>query len=145
MNSPSDPTGAVYDWATLDRIGDLALDAGLWIISEESYSSFIFTGARRQESVVMARPRVCSRTIVVNALSHELATMGWRLGCLAAPGEIVLAVMRRRHCHAAALPSVTAQSAILHHIQVSDGSFKRAIHQRLPTTQYRSSYLIRSA
>nr|WP_204514087.1 pyridoxal phosphate-dependent aminotransferase [Bradyrhizobium canariense] len=69
INSPNNPTGAVYDRATLGRIADLALEAGLWIISEESYSSFIFTGARRHESIVMAHPSVCSRTIVVNPLS----------------------------------------------------------------------------
>lgn len=130
INSPNNPTGTVYDRATLSRIGELVLDAGIWIISDESYSSFVFTGARRHVSVVMAHPSVCSRTILVSTLSNELATMGWRLGYLAAPAEIALAVMSLR-CHAAVHPSIIPRSVILRHIQVSDDSLEREIHQRI--------------
>ncbi|WP_409363699.1 aminotransferase class I/II-fold pyridoxal phosphate-dependent enzyme [Bradyrhizobium canariense] len=56
--------------------------------------------------------------------------MGCHLSCLAAPAEIVLAIMSLQ-CHAAAHPSVAAQTMILQHIQASDGTFERTIHQRI--------------
>ncbi len=55
INSPNNPTGAVYDRTILQAIGDLAISYQLWIISDECYSSFVFTGARH-ESIVMAHP-----------------------------------------------------------------------------------------
>ncbi|WFU14858.1 aminotransferase class I/II-fold pyridoxal phosphate-dependent enzyme [Bradyrhizobium sp. CB3481] len=129
INSPNNPTGAVYDRATLQDIGDLAINYQLWIISDECYSSFVFTGARH-ESIVMAHPGVRSRTILVNAFSKELAITGWRLGYFAAPPEIVSAA-KKLQSHTTSNANVVAQHAVLHHLQVNDGSFERELHQRL--------------
>lgn len=74
INSPNNPTGAVYDRTTLENIGQLAINTQLWIISDECYSRFVFTGARRHVSIMMAHPCVSSRTIIVNGFSEELAT-----------------------------------------------------------------------
>ncbi|MBO4228477.1 pyridoxal phosphate-dependent aminotransferase [Bradyrhizobium neotropicale] len=129
INSPNNPTGAVYDRVTLQATGDLAINYQHWIISDECYSSFVFTG-ERHESIVMAHPSVRSRTILVNAFSKELAITGWRLGYFAAPPEIVSAA-KKLQSHTTSNANVIAQHAILHHLQVGDGSFERRIHQRL--------------
>lgn len=129
INSPNNPTGAVYRRTTLQAIGDLALNYQLWIISDECYSSFVFTGARH-ESIVMAHPGVRSRTILVNAFSKELAITGWRLGYFAAPPEVVSAA-RKLQSHTTSNANVIAQHAILHHLKFGDGSFERRMHQRL--------------
>lgn len=129
INSPNNPTGAVYDRTILRAIGDLAVDCQLWIVSDECYSSFVFTGARH-ESIVMAHPHVRSRTILVNAFSKELAITGWRLGYFAAPPEIVSAA-KALHSHTTSNANVIAQHAILHHLQVGNGTFEREMHQRL--------------
>ncbi|MGY8685112.1 aminotransferase class I/II-fold pyridoxal phosphate-dependent enzyme [Bradyrhizobium sp. UFLA05-153] len=129
INSPNNPTGAVYDRTTLQAIGDLAISYQLWIVSDECYSSFVFTGAHH-ESIVMAHPGVRSRTILVSAFSKELAITGWRLGYFAAPREIVSAA-KKLQSHTTSNPNVIAQHAILHHLLVGDGSFERAMHQRL--------------
>ncbi|PJG51467.1 aspartate aminotransferase [Bradyrhizobium forestalis] len=129
INSPNNPTGAVYDRTTLQAIGDLAINYQLWIISDECYSSFVFTGARH-ESIVSAHPGVRSRTILVNAFSKELAITGWRLGYFAASGKITSAA-RKLQTHTTSNANVIAQHAILHHLQVSDGTFEREMHQRL--------------
>ncbi|WFU33689.1 aminotransferase class I/II-fold pyridoxal phosphate-dependent enzyme [Bradyrhizobium brasilense] len=129
INSPNNPTGAIYDRTTLQAIGDLAINYQLWIVSDECYSSFVFTGARH-ESIVMAHPGVRSRTILVNAFSKELAITGWRLGYFLAPPEIVSAA-RKLQSHTTSNPNVIAQHAILHHLQFGDGSFERTMHQRL--------------
>ncbi|MCC8944241.1 aminotransferase class I/II-fold pyridoxal phosphate-dependent enzyme [Bradyrhizobium sp. Arg62] len=129
INSPNNPTGAVYDRATLQAIGDLAINYQLWIVSDECYSSFVFTGTRH-ESIIMAHPGVRSRTILVNAFSKELAITGWRLGYFAAPREIISAA-KKLQSHTTSNANVIAQHAILHHLQVGDGSFEREMHQRL--------------
>ncbi|NEU97998.1 pyridoxal phosphate-dependent aminotransferase [Bradyrhizobium uaiense] len=129
INSPNNPTGAVYDRATLQAIGNLAINCQMWIISDECYSSFVFTVARH-ESIVMAHPGVRARTILVNAFSKQLAITGWRLGYFAAPREIVSAA-KKLQSHTTSNANVIAQHAILHHLQVGDGSFEREMHQRL--------------
>ncbi|MGY4167838.1 pyridoxal phosphate-dependent aminotransferase [Bradyrhizobium sp. USDA 4529] len=129
INSPNNPTGAVYDRTTLQSIGELANSYQLWIISDECYSSFVFTGARH-ESIVMAHPGVRSRTILVNAFSKALAITGWRLGYLAAPREIISAA-RKLQSHTTSNTNVITQYAVLHHLKAGDGSFEREMHRRL--------------
>ncbi|MCP3417870.1 aminotransferase class I/II-fold pyridoxal phosphate-dependent enzyme [Bradyrhizobium brasilense] len=129
INSPNNPTGAVYDRAILRAIGDLAINYHLWIVSDECYSNFVFTGARH-ESILTAHPGVRSRTILVNAFSKELAITGWRLGYFAAPREIVSAA-KKLQSHTTSNANVIAQHAILHHLKVGDGSFEQEMFQRL--------------
>ncbi|MDA9535313.1 aspartate aminotransferase [Bradyrhizobium sp. CCBAU 21362] len=129
INSPNNPTGAVYDRTTLQAIGDLAVNYQMWIISDECYSNFVFTGVPH-ESIVMAHPGARSRTILVNAFSKELAITGWRLGYFAAPPAIISAA-KKLQSHTTSNANVIAQQAVLHHLQVGDGSYEREIHQRL--------------
>ncbi|WP_050424563.1 pyridoxal phosphate-dependent aminotransferase [Bradyrhizobium tropiciagri] len=129
INSPNNPTGAVYDRTILQGIGDLAIEYQLWIVSDECYSSFVFAAARH-ESIVTAHPGARSRTILVNAFSKALAITGWRLGYFAAPPEIISAA-KKLQSHTTSNANVIAQHAILHHLQVGDGSFEREMHQRL--------------
>lgn len=128
INSPNNPTGAVYSRTTLQKIGELAMSSGLWIVSDERYSCFTFTGLRRHESIIMAQPEARSRTIVVNAFPKELGITGWHLGYFVAPVEIAFAA-RKLQTHATA--SVIAEHAILHHNRVSDGSFERQVYERI--------------
>ncbi|WP_076865950.1 pyridoxal phosphate-dependent aminotransferase [Bradyrhizobium mercantei] len=140
INSPNNPTGAVYDRITLQAIGDLAINYKLWIISDECYSNFVFSGAPH-ESISSAHPGVRSRTIVVNAFSKELAITGWRLGYLAASREITSAA-RKLHSHTTSNANVIAQHAILYHLQVGDGSFEREMHQRLADARTRGLHIL---
>lgn len=133
LNSPNNPTGAVYDRTTLQAIGDLAIGYKLWIISDECYSNFVFSG-QGHESIVTSHPGIRTRTVLVNAFSKELAITGWRLGYFAAPPEIVSAA-KTLQSHTTSNPNVIAQYAILHHLSVSDGTFEREMHQRLVKTR----------
>ncbi|RVE82144.1 pyridoxal phosphate-dependent aminotransferase [Sinorhizobium meliloti] len=129
LNSPNNPTGAVYDRAALQAIGDLAIGYQLWIISDECYSSFVFNG-HPHESIVTAHPGVRSRTVLVNAFSKELAITGWRLGYFAAPPDIVSAA-KKLQSHTTSNANVIAQHAILHHLKVTDGVFEKGMFERL--------------
>lgn len=129
LNSPNNPTGAVYDRATLQAIGDLAISYQLWIVSDDCYSSFVFNG-NGHESIVTAHPGIRSRTILVNAFSKELAVTGWRIGYFAAPLEIVAAA-KKLQSHTTSNANVIAQHAILHHLMVTDGVFEKDMFRRL--------------
>jgi aspartate/methionine/tyrosine aminotransferase len=87
LNSPSNPTG----WtAHADEIGTLlamARQRGLWIIADEVYSRYVFTGAERAPSFydIMEDD---DRIIMVNTFSKNWAMTGWRIGWISAPESL---------------------------------------------------------
>jgi aspartate aminotransferase len=93
INSPNNPTGAVYDRKELEKIADLALKRGFYIISDEIYEDLIYTG-QKNTSIAALSPDVKKQTITINGFSKSFAMTGWRLGYAAAPKEIVAAMSR---------------------------------------------------
>ncbi|MDF0581969.1 pyridoxal phosphate-dependent aminotransferase [Bradyrhizobium yuanmingense] len=141
INSPNNPTGAIYGRTTLQNIGELAIHFQLWIISAEYYSRFVFTGRHRHYSIVLAHPGVRSRTIMINAFSERLAITGWRLAYFAAPAEFVLAA-RKLHRSAISPPNAIAQNATLHHLRLGDCTFERQLYQRLADARNMGLYIL---
>ncbi len=90
LNSPNNPTGAVYPRADLERVAALALERGLYVVSDECYDSLSYEG--RVPSIAALGPEIKARTIVVNTCSKAYAMTGWRLGFAAGPREIVKAM-----------------------------------------------------
>jgi aspartate/methionine/tyrosine aminotransferase len=87
LNSPTNPTGYVYDSEDVAAATRLAAAHDLWIVSDESYSHFVYRG-RRHESIG-ATQMASDRTIVVRSFSKDYAMPGWRIGYLSAPRRIV--------------------------------------------------------
>ncbi|MFP3293067.1 MAG: aminotransferase class I/II-fold pyridoxal phosphate-dependent enzyme, partial [Nitrososphaeria archaeon] len=87
VNSPNNPTGAVYGRRVLEEVVSFAEERDLWIISDEVYERFVFDG----EFVSMASfdAEVLGRTIIVNSFSKTYAMTGWRIGYMVAPRAIV--------------------------------------------------------
>src|SRR5215475_12501745 len=90
LNSPNNPTSAVFSPAALEAAARLALERNLWIISDECYEPFTFEG--RHRSVAALGPEVKARTLVVNTCSKSYAMTGWRLGYGAGPRELIRAM-----------------------------------------------------
>jgi len=91
--SPSNPTGAVYDAATLDGIARAVRDRcgpDTYIITDDIYRSLVYRG----EWVSMARvaPELRDRILLVDGVSKSYAMTGWRIGYLAGPRELVAAM-----------------------------------------------------
>src|SRR5439155_11605956 len=84
INSPSNPTGSVYTRAELEAVADVALDAGLTIISDEIYERLIF-GDARATCFATLRPELADRTLVVSGASKTYAMTGWRVGWTVGP------------------------------------------------------------
>ena len=90
VDSPGNPTGAVFSPEALRAVGELAVERGLWVISDECYESLTYEG--RHVSIASLSPEFKARTIVVNTCSKAYAMTGWRIGYAAGPREIIRAM-----------------------------------------------------
>ncbi|HYE90709.1 MAG TPA: pyridoxal phosphate-dependent aminotransferase [Terriglobales bacterium] len=90
LNYPNNPTGAVFSRATLQAVAQLAVERGLWIISDECYEALSFEG--RHVSIAALDPAVKARTLVVNTCSKAYAMTGWRIGFAAGPRAVIRAM-----------------------------------------------------
>ncbi len=91
VNSPSNPTGAVFGHQTLKEIATLALRHGFWIVSDEIYERLVY-GDAKQESIASLGAEVSERTITINGCSKSYAMTGWRIGFAAAPVPVAKAM-----------------------------------------------------
>jgi aspartate aminotransferase len=90
LNSPSNPTGAVYTSAELEAIVAVAVKHNLYILSDEIYEYLVYDGMKHR-CVATFSPEVEARTIVVSGFSKPYSMTGWRLGTLVAPPAIAKA------------------------------------------------------
>lgn len=90
LNSPSNPTGAVYTRAELGALVEVALKHNLYILSDEMYEHLVYDGAT-PTCVATFGPEAEARTIVVAGFSKTYAMTGWRIGTLVAPPPIAKA------------------------------------------------------
>jgi aspartate aminotransferase len=86
--SPSNPTGAVYDEATLRAIAALAVKHDLWLLTDDIYRSLCYGGARFVQPAAFS-PEIRKRTIIVDGVSKSFAMTGWRIGFCLAPAEVI--------------------------------------------------------
>lgn len=79
LNSPNNPTGAVYARHELDAILLWAAERGIWVISDEIYNRLCFA-ADRATSVLDLDPSLLERVVLVDGVSKTFAMTGWRVG-----------------------------------------------------------------
>lgn len=89
LNTPNNPTGAVYGEADLRLLAEvLRRHPHVWILTDEIYEHFVF-GAARHHSLTALAPDLADRCFVVNGVSKAYAMTGWRIGYGRAPRELV--------------------------------------------------------
>ncbi|MDD1761605.1 MAG: pyridoxal phosphate-dependent aminotransferase [Methanothrix sp.] len=91
VNSPSNPTGSVFDRKVLEEISDLAVDHDLYVISDEIYEKIIYDHQHISPGSLAGME---DRTVTINGFSKAYAMTGWRLGYLAGPKEVMKWVTR---------------------------------------------------
>jgi aspartate aminotransferase len=112
LNSPCNPTGAVYTRAELDALVSLAAERGWWILSDEIYRAISYEGeATSLLSVAADRERL----VVVDGVAKSLAMTGWRIGWSIAPRTLTraLSALQSHTTSNAATPSQHAAHAAL--------------------------------
>jgi aspartate aminotransferase len=90
LNSPNNPTGAVFSRAALEAVARLVAERQLWVVSDECYEALTFEG--RHVSIASLGPEIKARTIVVNTCSKAYAMTGWRIGYAAGPRALIRAM-----------------------------------------------------
>jgi aspartate aminotransferase len=90
LNSPNNPTGAVFSPAALAAVARLAVERDLFVVSDECYEALTFEA--RHVSIAALDPEVKARTLVVNTCSKAYAMTGWRLGFAAGPRTLIRAM-----------------------------------------------------
>ena len=84
INSPSNPSGAVFTRQTIEALGDLACRHDLTIVSDEIYKHILYDG-RTHESTAKLSDELKERTIIADGVAKTYAMTGWRIGWLIAP------------------------------------------------------------
>jgi len=86
INSPNNPTGAVYEEEELKKIAEFCAERGIFIISDECYEYFVY-GETKFVSPASFSEEVKKITFTVNAFSKSYSMTGWRIGYVACPEE----------------------------------------------------------
>ncbi len=111
LNSPSNPTGLTYDKKTLEKIAEVVLRYGIFIVSDEIYEKLTYDGFKHV-SIASLDNEIKARTVVVNGLSKSYAMTGWRIGYAAGTKELITA-MTNIQSQSTSNPTSIAQKAAI--------------------------------
>ena len=128
--SPSNPTGAVYPPAEVRAIGQWAVDAGIWVVTDEIYEHLVYDGSRHV-SMPVEVPALRERCVVVNGVAKTYAMTGWRVGWSIAPRDVTAAIIRLQShltsnvCNVAQRAALAAVSGPLDDVERMRRTFDR--------------------
>src|SRR5262249_46403590 len=91
LNSPSNPTGSVYSRQELEALADVALDAGITVLSDEIYERLVY-GDVKATCFATLRPGLAERTLTISGVSKSYAMTGWRMGWAVGPAHVIKAM-----------------------------------------------------
>lgn len=93
INSPNNPSGAVYSAEELKLLADIALENDILIITDEIYEKIVFDGSTCR-SIVAVEPKIKNNTVIINGVSKTYAMTGLRIGWVIANPEIISAIAK---------------------------------------------------
>lgn len=114
LNYPSNPVGSVFYQENLDKIGKLAVEHGIYLISDEIYDKIAYDGYVHTSIASLGHP-IREMTIITHAVSKTYSMTGWRIGYAAGPKEIIQAVTNiqsQSTSNPASISQVAAQAAL---------------------------------
>ena len=91
FNSPSNPTGAVYNEEEVRAIAKVCQEAEIFVLADEIYEKLCYNGVK-PFSIAKCSEKMQDLTITVNGVSKTYAMTGWRVGYLAAPKDVAKAI-----------------------------------------------------
>ncbi|OPZ94645.1 MAG: Aspartate aminotransferase [Firmicutes bacterium ADurb.Bin419] len=109
INSPSNPTGMIYSEEELKAVADLAVNKGIYIVSDEIYEKLVYDGYKHI-SIASFNDKIKDLTIIVNGVSKSYSMTGWRIGYTAS-NEKIANIMGNVQSHATSNPNSIAQKA----------------------------------
>ena len=118
FNSPSNPTGAVYNEEETRAIAKVCEEAGIFVLADEIYEKLCYNGVK-PFSIAKCSEKMKDLTITVNGVSKTYAMTGWRVGYLAAPLDVAKAIDSFQS-HATSNASSISQYATLEALSSSE-------------------------
>src|SRR3954462_13700163 len=109
--SPANPPGAVSPTDEVTAIGRWAVDAGLWVVTDEIYEHLVY-GDAQFSSMPVQVPEIADRCVVVNGVAKTYAMTGWRVGWMIGPQDVISAAGNLQS-HATSNVANVAQAAAL--------------------------------
>ena len=91
LNTPNNPTGAVYSEEEIKAIAKVAEENSIYVISDEIYEKLVY-GGEKHYSIAQYSDFMKEHTIIINGMSKTYSMTGWRIGYLAAPLAIAKAI-----------------------------------------------------
>jgi aspartate aminotransferase len=128
LNSPGNPTGALYPESELRGIAEAVVRHDLYCLSDEIYEHIVY-GSARHVSIASLGPEIFARTLTVNGMSKAYAMTGWRIGYTGAPPALAAAIgaIQSHGTHHPANASQYAAAAALR----EDGAFPGILRAHL--------------
>ena len=108
INSPNNPTGAVYGRQSLEGIADICRRHDLWLLSDEVY----WTLGHEAHLSLRALPGMDERTIVINSMSKSHGMTGWRIGWLTGPADLIRQIISLNLVNSYGLNDFVSRAAI---------------------------------
>lgn len=138
LNSPNNPTGAVYTEKELSEIAKTVEKHGIFVISDEIYEKLVYSGEKHY-SIAALSDYMKEHTVVINGVSKSYSMTGWRIGYLAAPVKIAKAIGSMQS-HTASNPCSISQYASV--AALTDERGKEFIEKMQKTFDARRVYAV---
>ena len=123
LNSPNNPTGAVYNKDELEKIAEVCLKHNIFVISDEIYEKLVYDGTEFV-SIASVSEEMKANTLIINGVSKAYAMTGWRLGYCAGPRTVVKAAGKIQEQASSNVNSIT-QKATVAALTQDDGSVEK--------------------
>ncbi len=139
LNSPGNPTGAIYTEQELRDIGEVALSEDIVILSDEIYEKLVY-GENKHVSIASLSDELYNLTITVNGFSKAYSMTGWRLGYTAAPKALAEAIDKIQNhtvsnattfCQYAALAALQGDQTFISDLRDEYDVKRQFVHARL--------------
>ena len=109
LNSPSNPTGSIYNKEELEEIAAVAVENEIIVVADEIYEKIVYDD-NEHISIASLNDEIKDLTVVINGVSKSYAMTGWRIGYAAGPKKII-EIMSNIQSHATSNPNSIAQYA----------------------------------
>lgn len=112
LNSPSNPTGALYSAAELRALAEVLMAyPGVLVLSDDIYEHLVFDGATFS-TMAQAEPRLAARTLTMNGVSKAYAMTGWRIGYATGPQWLLQAMEKLQGQQTSGACSISQHAAL---------------------------------
>ncbi|MDD4879101.1 MAG: pyridoxal phosphate-dependent aminotransferase [Candidatus Omnitrophica bacterium] len=137
LNSPSNPTGCVYNRSDLEGIAGVLINNKITVISDEIYEKLIYDGEKHISFASLSK-EAYGLTFTVNGMSKSYSMTGWRIGYLAAPSKELSAAVGRLQDHSTSNPVSFAQKAALEALK----SDQKCVAEMVSEFEKRRDYMV---